>query len=155
MHKYSKPTMYHNVQFRSRLEADFARWFDSLNIVWSYEQEGYKLSNGLSYLPDFYLPEQKAYFECKGVMLPEDEAKIIALGKESNLDVIMGSHIYDNKPLLSVYDSYNGYFCDKTSDVVVARCLHCKKVWMMAEWGDWTCRICGAYDGNGHFEVLN
>lgn len=40
--------------FRSRLEARWAVFFDSLKIEWEYEPEGYDL-DGVWYLPDFRL----------------------------------------------------------------------------------------------------
>lgn len=154
MTKLSKKTEYRGIMFRSRLKADFAEWFDSMGIIWSYEPQGYKLSNGQCYLPDFFLPQQKAWFECKGVMLPEDETKILTLAEESGLDVFVGSHIYDGEILLQVVDAYNEDYTLYRGEIQAARCRHCGKVWLMSEWGSWACRVCGAYDGNGHFDVI-
>lgn len=49
-------TYYKGYRFRSRLEARWAVFFDALRIEWQYESEGYELSNGEHYLPDFFLP---------------------------------------------------------------------------------------------------
>jgi hypothetical protein len=49
-------TFYKGYRFRSRLEARYAVFFDALNIDWEYEKEGYVLSDGTCYLPDFWLP---------------------------------------------------------------------------------------------------
>lgn len=49
-------TRYGNCYFRSRLEARWAAFFDSINIHWNYEHEGYELDDGTQYLPDFFLP---------------------------------------------------------------------------------------------------
>ena len=49
-------TVYRGYRFRSRLEARWAVFFDALNITWEYEPEGFELSNGDRYLPDFRLP---------------------------------------------------------------------------------------------------
>lgn len=49
-------TKYKGFKFRSRLEARWAVFFDALQIRWEYEPEGYTLSSGVYYLPDFYLP---------------------------------------------------------------------------------------------------
>ena len=44
-------------RFRSRLEARWAVVFDSLNIRWEYEPQGYLVGeNRRPYLPDFYCP---------------------------------------------------------------------------------------------------
>jgi len=49
------PSVYGGVEFRSRLEARWAVFFDAIGVEWYYEFEGYKLRSGW-YLPDFYLP---------------------------------------------------------------------------------------------------
>lgn len=48
-------TRYKGYRFRSRLEARWAVFFDALGIEWEYEPEGYELSDGERYLPDFEL----------------------------------------------------------------------------------------------------
>lgn len=69
------PTEYRGVQFRSRLEARWARFFDNLAMTWFYEYEGYETETGF-YLPDFWLPD--VYLrsaEVKGIYLevkPDD-----------------------------------------------------------------------------------
>jgi len=75
---------------RSILETKWAELFDYYDIKWFYEVEGYKFNDGTCYLPDFYLPDMKAYFECKGVMTNEDEKKIHLLAVESQKPVITG-----------------------------------------------------------------
>ena len=58
-------TVYNGYRFRSRLEARWAVYFDLLHVKYEYESEGYVLENGITYLPDFYLPDVKAFFEVK------------------------------------------------------------------------------------------
>lgn len=65
-HLASIPTRYKNITFRSRLEASWAEYFDFVGIEWSYEPEGYILSNGRCYLPDFFLPKLDMFVECRG-----------------------------------------------------------------------------------------
>ena len=48
-------TVYKGYKFRSRLEARWAIFFDALGIDWGYEVEGYELSDGTWYLPDFVI----------------------------------------------------------------------------------------------------
>lgn len=50
------PTKYKGVEFRSRLEARWAVFYDALGIKYLYEHEGYQLPSGW-YLPDFFLPD--------------------------------------------------------------------------------------------------
>lgn len=58
-------TRYKGYRFRSRLEARWAVFFDSLSETWDYEREGFSLPSG-AYLPDFYLPRLKLWLEIKG-----------------------------------------------------------------------------------------
>lgn len=58
-------TNYAGCRFRSRLEARWAVFFDSLKVPWSYEHEGFDLGGGEWYLPDFWLPEQRLWLEIK------------------------------------------------------------------------------------------
>ena len=75
-------TVYNGYKFRSRLEARWAVFFDDAGIKYEYEPEGFKLSNGLYYLPDFFLPEvggrtsKGIYVEVKAIMTDDDSKKI-------------------------------------------------------------------------------
>lgn len=60
-------TKYNGFNFRSRLEARWAIFFDMIGLKYEYEVEGYEM-NGVRYLPDFYIPigqdtRHQAYFE--------------------------------------------------------------------------------------------
>jgi hypothetical protein len=48
-------TSYRGYRFRSRLEARWAVFFDTLGVKWEYEPEGFELPDGDRYLPDFRL----------------------------------------------------------------------------------------------------
>lgn len=65
-------TRYKGFRFRSRLEARWAVFFDTLGVEYHYEPEGYELPDGTWYLPDFFLPAEDCYFEIKGPA-PTDE----------------------------------------------------------------------------------
>lgn len=58
-------TEYNGIKFRSRLEARWAVFFDTANIRYEYEPEGYETEEGQRYLPDFYLPDFDLYVEVK------------------------------------------------------------------------------------------
>lgn len=58
------PTSYAGHVFRSRLEARFAVLFDVMGIRWEYEPDGFELPHGL-YVPDFWLPDLRTWFEVK------------------------------------------------------------------------------------------
>jgi hypothetical protein len=77
-------TFYKGYHFRSRLEARWAVFFDTLGIPWKYEVEGFErevddyvdrttdecVSKTMRYLPDFFLPNRwgggGVYVEVKG-----------------------------------------------------------------------------------------
>jgi hypothetical protein len=61
-------TYWNGLHFRSRLEARWAVFYDRLGIRYEYEKEGYDLGNGIWYLPDFWLPEQRCFVEIKPQM---------------------------------------------------------------------------------------
>lgn len=58
-------TSYSGFRFRSRIEARWAVFFNTLGIPFEYEKEGYVLPSG-NYLPDFWLPAQDCFVEIKG-----------------------------------------------------------------------------------------
>lgn len=77
-------TKYNGFLFRSRLEARWAVFFDSLGIEWSYEPEGFEFKDGTRYLPDFYLPKFNVYVEIKPTELtPEEIHKLDCFQEES------------------------------------------------------------------------
>lgn len=57
-------TSYDGCRFRSRLEARWAVFFNAAGIEWQYEPEGFVLSDGSWYLPDFYLPGKESSYNC-------------------------------------------------------------------------------------------
>lgn len=76
-------TKYNGYKFRSRLEARWAVFFDEMGIKYEYEPEGFEMSDGTKYLPDFYLPESDCYIEIKhitavtGKMTGKNEMEIV------------------------------------------------------------------------------
>jgi len=67
-------TVYNGYRFRSRLEARWAVFFDTLGIKYQYEFEGYDL-DGVWYLPDFYLPDFDTIAEVKPITPTDKEQK--------------------------------------------------------------------------------
>ena len=70
-------TKYKGYRFRSRLEARWAVFFDTLGIKWEYEVEGFDLGAAGLYLPDFWLPERGWWVEIKGKAPTEIELEKI------------------------------------------------------------------------------
>lgn len=61
-------TEYNGYRFRSRLEARWAVFFDTLGVPYDYEPEGFELGSGIRYLPDFWLPTWNSWVEIKPTM---------------------------------------------------------------------------------------
>lgn len=82
--KNVNPTKYNSIKFRSKLEADTAKIFDSIGISFQYEpysielQESFRYRNVLyrkiEYKPDFIIGNN-IIIECKGFETPEWKIK--------------------------------------------------------------------------------
>lgn len=68
-------TRYNGYRFRSRTEARWAVFFDTLGIRYEYEKEGLSLPSGL-YLPDFWLGDWRVWLEIKGAEPTEEEVQL-------------------------------------------------------------------------------
>lgn len=74
--------------FRSSWELKTAAWFDQQNITWDYERETYRLADGRSYTPDFWVFEADTLVklvDVKGVLFPASAARIDAFRAEFKL----------------------------------------------------------------------
>lgn len=69
------PTRYAGCHFRSRLEARWAVFLDTLGVEWEYEAQGYE-TNGGRYLPDFWIPDWRLFVEVKGAFSHPDFVKV-------------------------------------------------------------------------------
>ena len=101
-------TRYKGYHFRSRLEARWAVFFETLGLKWEYEPEGFVLPNGDYYLPDFRVqyplkdcteryPQKNAptfpvWFEVKGdiAKITEAEWRKMASFNDGNLILLDG-----------------------------------------------------------------
>lgn len=87
-------TVYNGYRFRSRLEARWAVFFDTLGIEYRYEQEGFDLGAVGWYLPDFWLPRYNMWIEVKPVQPSFIEAKKcrkLAEGLDNDVLILYGS----------------------------------------------------------------
>lgn len=96
------PTIYGNQQFRSRLEAKWAVFFDLVGAKWVYEPDGFKTKLG-NYLPDFYLPEHDCFVEVKPYFKEGDKECEKWINK--GLEV----HKITEKPFLFLFGNPNLY----------------------------------------------
>jgi len=110
-------TVYNGYKFRSRLEARWAVFFDALDIKYDYEPEGFELSDGIRYLPDFWLPEFDLWVEIKPEGEPKDieKQKAVLLADGTGFPVyIVAGQPKAEKYGISVFCGYNveSLMCD-------------------------------------------
>ena len=87
-------TEYRGRFFRSRLEARWAVFLDTLEVEWVYEREAYALRGGLAYLPDFWLPELDCWVEIKGEEASQEaheKARALATATDKRVYIFSGS----------------------------------------------------------------
>ena len=101
-------TAYAGYHFRSRLEARWAVFFDSLGVEWLYENEGFELSDGSRYLPDFEISAFgfDCFVEIKPTKPNEDEinkAKLLSFGT--------GKPVYFLTDIPSLEPIYKDWLC--------------------------------------------
>jgi len=144
---------YNGIEFRSKLESKTAQALDNIGIPYVYEPDGYKLSNGLWYRPDFWLPNVQQFIECKGVMSSTDSAKIVGLVEDTNHPVLVIS--YDkamfvtrfwNNPENNVtaYDKY----------IALGKCAICDEKFFYNGADTYACPACLAHDGDHYLGTL-
>lgn len=108
------PTTYGAVAFRSRTEARWAVFFDAMGIKWTYEDQGYKLDGGATYLPDFRVrvpAGEYFYVEVKPDNFDKFEvsnaaylSKLHAFSRESGCRLL----VVDGSPAFKPYDIVSG-----------------------------------------------
>lgn len=99
-------TKYKGYNFRSRLEARWAIYFDSLKIKWEYEKEGFTLEDETgryNYLPDFWFPELRMFAEVKPIkFMYEEQKKAELLVKETGYPLIKLIGIPERIPYMMI-----------------------------------------------------
>lgn len=145
---------YNGIEFRSKLESKTAQALDNLGIKYEYEPDGYKLSNGMWYKPDFWLPRANQYVECKGKMKDTDSAKIAGLVDDTSRPIVVIS--YKNAILIMRHRNEPGEAI-KTYTKDVIRLVECKKCgvkWFVSMGNTFKCPQCGADNGSEHLMWL-
>lgn len=109
-------TRYDGCYFRSRTEARWAVFFKTLGFPYEYEKEGYDLPAG-RYLPDFWLPQQRCWFEVKGEPPTTDEihkASWLNMLTEAPVIIGVGSPRFQSEQLFHIpiimtpYEAHRG-----------------------------------------------
>lgn len=147
---------YNGIEFRSKLESKTAQALDNIGIPYVYEPDGYKLSNGMWYRPDFYLTDAKQFIECKGVMSSEDSAKVVGLVEDTGKPVLVLS--YDNAMLITrFWDDPDGEivtYIGNDCGIELGICSECRGMWFYSWCDTFKCRCCGEQGGDHHLGTL-
>jgi hypothetical protein len=143
----AKPVVYRDIQFRSTLEANWARTLDGLSISWQYEPWLYHAPSGERYLPDFWLPRIRTFLEVKGLhMQRAHKPQQLAEGVRTD-DVIV---LIGFPPLRTSQSPYQWEAKLKWHDPLgydtrLAQCPECSAwQWMRAQLSR-HCRSCRAF----------
>jgi hypothetical protein len=115
-------TNYNGYRFRSRLEARWAVFFDTLGVRYEYEREGYRLGDGTPYLCDFWLPDHGYWVEVKGETPGDRELrKALGLAQLSVRPVLLFVGTPGEETILAVYGEL------PPEGVRLAWCPHCER----------------------------
>jgi len=141
------PTEYRGHTFRSRLEARWAATFDELGWYWEYEPYAVDLGNGIRYLCDFYLPEQRTWVEIKGpVNARRDKPNYLRKALPARDLIIIARPAGPDEAVN--FQGLHGYI-----GVSIQRCTSCPDLCFYDYWYDrnnegdgWECRRCHTPD---------
>jgi hypothetical protein len=163
----SIPTTYKNIQFRSRLEATWASFFDKLQ--WRWEYEPFDLDD---WIPDFVLKGKgkQVLVEVKPIAeFDLDTAKKIQKAGKDYEILLLGHSLLDESSLVYDTDLALGWLLDnevewdKKSEWNLAeftvwdkptsssQLRHRYKIGFADSICDFTCRITDQHDKGGHF----
>lgn len=170
------PTIYKGIRFKSRLEAAFAAFLDSMNIKWQYEPQSYVVNSYIAiggkvgaarrmihYLPDFQLPELKIFVETKAsnmagifwedIGLPFFED---TLQKQNNVMIVSHTAAFLIDTLWASDETLHQFATNigecPADEIWLGMCPECDKWNILSNEGDHSCRACGCYEGDkGHW----
>jgi hypothetical protein len=130
--------------FRSRLEASWAAFLEHHAVRWEYEQAWFHFGDGTKYLPDFWLPESRAWLEVKGHLDDASLEKLVRLAGRAQFKgeivIIAGA------PAGQVFGEVMPDGRRLAIDLL--RCRNCD-AWTFAAMA---CRACGSWDGDNTFD---
>jgi len=152
----SIPTLYNGIQFRSRLEATWAAFFDLIGWsgLWEYEPIDF---NG--YIPDFVLKFKEPLFvEIKPALTVSELVPAVNKALESGCPNILALMAFPAPSscwnmyadIGKIYDSGS---CSDDLAVLIA-CNSCGMNTPISHYGSWACRVCGKGGGDHHMDHL-
>lgn len=156
-------TRYRGINFRSRLEAKWAIFFDLLEWPWEYEPIDLQ-----GYIPDFILPfeHRSILVEVKPAMTVEElrgaVPKILASGWQDEV-LVVGARLLDLSNCLGIMNDREWLYyedddetklIDQTPEdwemALLFRCREHGKIGFCNSIHSYRCRVCGAHDGDHH-----
>lgn len=135
-------TTYQGVKMRSVLESKVAFLLDKLELKWEYEPQNFLLSNGISYKPDFYLPELKTWVEVKGDILAHNLKISQIFCEDNNTELLLIS----NNEAFYFENGFEHISMDK--NVFLGRCSNCLSFFFCSNLGSYHCRKCNYHNGD-------
>lgn len=155
----AKETQYKGYRFRSRLEARWAVFFDALGLTWKFEPEGFDLSDGTAYLPDFFISDVDSgiWIEVKPDNCTAQELAIAhAKARQLTFDTNIRTLVVEGDPLhmtdvprfglggfsiFEPYDDNGSRVVGEDHPYVFCVCPWCEKVGL--EYDGRGARVCG------------
>lgn len=145
-------TRFKGFRFRSRLEARWAVFLDTLGIRFEYEAEGYDLTiprvdeqynvteESVWYLPDFWIPEWDAFVEVKPAgPIPQDardKAEILSWDSKKPVIILAG------QPWPGDYDAFaiDPQWVPRDRPGFISQCMATQTIWIRSkdkndDWG--------------------
>jgi hypothetical protein len=105
-------TVYKDIPFRSRLEARWAIFWDTLKVPYEYEPKKFDFGE-IRYIPDFWLPNQQKWVEIKGQM-PNDieikKAQLLAQETQNDVAILSG---------LVRFDTFSCNYCEGSHYITI------------------------------------
>lgn len=141
---FGKKTTYKKIIMRSRFETKIAYFLDCLKIKWEYEPKCFLLSEGMYYLPDFFLPELNMWIEAKGLIEEHNKEISRCFVKDNNTELLL---IAPRETQWFSMKDYNEGICED-NEVFLGKCSHCGSYFFTSNLGWYFCRKCKAYEGD-------
>ena len=155
--KWSLPTTYKGINMRSKMEARTAYILDQLELDWKYEPKSFMLKNGMSYIPDFYIPELDTWVEVKGVMEEKDKKQIEQFNEEEHEILLLmedKAYFYEATRFDNDDEDDTAYMVGEKQEIQLGHCSRCDSYFFCGTLGSFHCRQCGFHNGDHDFHGL-
>lgn len=114
------PTHFKGVLYRSRTEARWACFFDTLGIEFQYEPQGWRIDSTTNYLPDFFLPRVHTWAEVKPTDFSQEERrKLESVADQTNRPALF----LVGHPSFKTYQIVYSRDCDIAAPIYSDACL--------------------------------